>query len=529
MAKFMENKELVEKMESMHIDINRTEEILDRYNDGEYANIEPIQAKEIPSIDGKNVLDMETENSWKFPLEKVKEVFDTFEINLSLRDIGRHTDEGIEFKRKELKEIGIRLFPYVSYGVLNGGSATSYADNKKNKKFNEDLFNLVQKEFTNLAALSRGRAKGLTPAYVNPDGTPGLSFLQLKMRALLIQALEYQVRAGEQDTTALYPMFQMTSVYNNEEVHSEYEAYADINCISDVVELSGIPITRVETGIQPMLAAFTHSKEGPVKNVFTKAHGKENTPLALPGGHGQNFSVLKNVYKRLYEQGKRFVYLGNVDNLGFTVDPVGVAMLALSGKEAAFEFSFKTPVDVKGGVLVRDQNEKFNCADIGPAISKEAIAKEEESGKQILFNCATGLFDLEYLIQNIDRIIEQLPVRFTDQDKDVGQYSQAEQITWEVLGITENPLIYGVSKYRRFLAAKLLLETLMTSGYKIDDPGYPEDEKPENNLRSLAGKLNKGLEEKLSTVYGMKNTGSRWVPIPIEELKERILLSVENI
>ena len=33
---------------------------------------------------------------------------------------------------------------------------------------------------------------------------------------------------------------------------------------------------------------------------------------------------------------------------------------------------------------------------------------------------------------------QNLPVRFSDQDKDAGRYSQAEQVTWEIIGMLED-------------------------------------------------------------------------------------------
>ena len=92
--------------------------------------------------------------------------------------------------------------------------------------------------------------------------------------------------------------------------------------------------------------------------------------------------------------------------------------MALSGKQAAFEFSFKTPVDIKGGILIRDTGGHLNCGDIGPAISKEQLAGAEAQGKPILFNCATGLFSLAHLARELPNIIRNLPTRFSDQDKD---------------------------------------------------------------------------------------------------------------
>ena len=164
----------------------------------------------------------------------------------------------------------------------------------------------------------------------------------------------------------------------------------------------------------------------------------------------------------------------------------------------------------------------MNAADLGVAVGKDEVAEAERRGKKILFNCATGLFNLEYLVGAIDHIIENLPVRLSDQDKDAGKYSQAEQVTWEIIGMLDDFVVFGVDKYERFLAAKVLLETLMTSGVKLDDPAYPTDEDPVADLHGTARELHAGLERKLSTVYGMKREGKRWVPKPVDELREEL-------
>src|SRR5690606_31472659 len=118
----------------------------------------------------------------------------------------------------------------------------------------------------------------------------------------------------------------------------------------------------------------------------------------------------------------------------------------------------KTAADVKGGIAIIDQFNKLNCGDIGVAVSKEEVAKAEAEGKTILFNTATGLFDLKYLLSVLERVIEKLPMRISTQDKDAGVYQQMEQVTWEVIGMIEDPLLLAVDKYDRFIAAKMLVE-----------------------------------------------------------------------
>lgn len=514
---------VIRNMEEKNIDVGLTSRILHNYNAGKYDNIEPVRVKDIPRIDGEQVVDMTGEVTIRVHRETAEaRVGAMLGHDHAVRDFGRVEGDELVFGKAELASLGMQLLPRVAYGVLNGGSATSYADYKKNAKLDESLLDLLGAEFQQLADISRGRAKGITPAFLQPDGTPGPSFLELKMRSLLILALEYQLRAGDDASNGpnpAAPLFQMTSVYNTEEIARTYDEYRNSPMLADLIDATGIDITRAETGVQPLLAAYTHSEEGRPKRVFTRAFGREGETLPIPGGHGQNFQVLRDIYRGLYESGKYFAYIGNVDNLGFTVDPASVAYLALSGKEAAFDFSFRTSVDVKGGILVVDQNDMMNAADLGVAVGKDEVAEAERNGKKILFNCATGLFNLEYLAGTIDHIIENLPVRFSDQDKDAGKYSQAEQVTWEIIGMLDDFVVFGVDKYERFLAAKVLLETLMTSGIKLDDPAYPTDEDPTADLRGTAQKLHAGLERKLSTVYGMKRVGDRWVPKSADELR----------
>lgn len=501
------------------IDEALTESILNNFNKGLYDNFEPIRVSGIPEIDGRRVLDAAKLEEMEFPADQVETRLKGLlgpERGGRLAAMGesRHAGKRLAFPRRALEALGLNLLPLLSYGVLNGGSATSYADETKNRGFNRDLYELLRSDFERLAPGLRGRPKGLTPAFINPDGSPGPDFLELKLRGLLV--LEYRARlSADAAGSGPFPLFQMTSQSNDGEIAAALIRYSGSPYLKELLAVTERVTIPVKTGVQPLIAAFTHSEAGRPKRQFTQAFGRSGERLALPGGHGQNFLVLKDIYRELYRGGKRFVMLCNVDNLGNLPDPVSLALLALSGKPAAFEFSFRTPVDVKGGVLVYDQQRRLNCADIGAAVSEEDI---EARGGDLLFNCATGLFDLEYLCDNLDRIITGLPMRFSDQRKDAGAYSQAEQVTWEVLSLLDDFLVLGVDKYERFLAAKLLLENFMTSGLRGDSPAYPSSEDPGQDLRGLSRRLHDGLERLLVNSYGMTLRHKRWVPLPPEEL-----------
>ncbi len=496
-------------MQAEQIDIDRTLTILKNYNNGRYDSVVPVEVSEIPSIDGESILDMTQPVDRRLKASGVRTRLSVIAPEIDISRFGSVVGDTITLTQGELETIGILLYPYLSYGVLNGGSATSYADEKKNTKGYPDTFTILEEEFQFLSEISRGRPKGVTPAFLQPDGSPGPSFLELKMRSLLLE-MERYYRVAElyavtppADLLPVAPFFQMTSVFNDEEIAESYRRYRESPYLAPLIERTGFDITEAIGAPQPMIAAYTHSDQGRPKGIFDSAWGKEQTPLGLPGGHGQNFSVLRETYRELYAAGKRFVYLGNVDNLGFTVDPVSLALVALTGTQAGFDFAFRTPVDIKGGILVRDQSGRLNAADIGPAISKEAVLEAEKSGSDILFNCATGLFSLDYLVPNIDEVIETLPMRFSDQDKDAGRYAQAEQVTWEIIGMLDDFLVFGINKYHRFIAAKMLMETLFSSGTKGQEVWEREP---------TAKKLNEGLKELLEDRYGLTLRGNRWEP-----------------
>ncbi|MCL2481411.1 MAG: UTP--glucose-1-phosphate uridylyltransferase [Spirochaetaceae bacterium] len=484
------DKVLVSEMEKNNIDPEITNKILKTINAPNFVNNKSAKVKGIPSADNKIIVDLSREIKWEVNYEQAKERLSKLTDTITLDGKKISKNGTITLNREELENIGLNLLPFTSLGILNGGSATSYVDYKKNSLYNKPLFDYCEYLFKDLSERYKNSPKGVAPAYINFDYSEGYSFLELKMRSLLIKAQKYIDTTGQKDLGHL--LFQMTSCNNNDQLVNKFKEYANSNILKKLADKTGIDITSPLTGVQPLIPAFTHSSLGKNRDIFTNADGEKGKILPLPGGHGQNFHVLRNIYETLYKEGKRFVYLGNVDNIGFNIDFAEVAILALSGKEAAFDFSFKTPVDVKGGILVYDENDRLTCEDIGLAIPLDFVQEEEKKGKSILFNCATGLFNLEYLVKNIERIIESLPLRLSDQEKDAGKYSQAEQTTWEIIGLLDDFIIFGVDKYKRFLASKLIMENLLISRTGRIFSYFEQNKN--DPMNSISIKMRKGLD-----------------------------------
>ncbi|MEK6557487.1 MAG: UTP--glucose-1-phosphate uridylyltransferase [Candidatus Margulisiibacteriota bacterium] len=410
------------------------------------------------------------------------------------------------------------MIPYLGYGFLNGGSASSYLDPHKNSSEYGELFDLYRPYFDKMAPY-KTQPKGITPAYINPNGSLGFHFMALKLRAILIEDLKYMIWKDipRGEGKGLISLFQMDSILNHATIATAVEDYAKSEWIRPLAEYVGVDVAKIATASQKLSPTFTNKSHQEME-VFFKENGEL---LPMPGGHGQVYQVLKTILHDLRKQGKKFVYISNIDNLGALVAKATVAYMALTGKQGAFDFSFKTESDVKGGIAVEvDDKGLIDCGDLGSAISKETLREIEknnlecpaEQKREILFNNATGLFNLDWLDENIDRIIESLPLRISVQKKVMGTYKQVEQVMWEVLGLMDNKSIIAVNKYERFLAAKMFVETLMNSRIQVESPKYPE------NLRELALKMNEGLSTLLGGRYGLKLQDGAWIPKSLDEL-----------
>lgn len=501
MADTMISDALKADMLAKGVDFQATQMILADFNAGLYDGITAVEATGVPPVDGVSIVPANASMRYSVPVAVARERLATFGLGLPPGIM--HDGVEVTLDRAALEDLGERLYPVTAWGVLNGGSATSYADRKKNGSIGPGVFDAIKAGFDLLAPRCENRPKGITPAYVNPDGTPGESFLILKMRAALLRAARYVERFGQPERPAL-PFFQMTSDGTDAQLTAAYASYTNHPWIAPLIALSGTDPTRPRSAKQPLLAAFTHSTEGKPRRIFDRAYGKPDSAIALPGGHGQSFRVLANVYRNLLADGYRYAYIGNVDNVGYYPDPAELAVMALSGAEAAFEFSWRTPVDIKGGVLVTTADGRRTIADIGQAISFDRVKALEAAGERVLFNCATGIFDLQKLVPRLDDIARRLPVRVSDQDKDSGTYSQAEQSTWEVVGLLDSPLGFAVEKGERFIAAKLLAETVLASS--ASTVTLPD------NVAATAVMMSEGLRAVLNGPCGLRLIDGVWVP-----------------
>jgi hypothetical protein len=499
----------------MNMDWEFTNKILKALNEGTLVS-PPVQWAEFPSL-GQNILDRRSPGALVVSRPQLESVLERFlprsDRNRWLSGAG----DWVTVTSAQMEELGLAIVPFTAFGVLNGGMATSYADTKKNRGFVPALFERLQAPLEAAAKNFGHLPKGITPAFFQPDGTAGPTYLELKLRHLLMLNGAAR-RQGHQGPGM--KLFQMTSDSTDGAIRNAWATLKASPTLCDLLDLTPDDLAESPTAVQDLVGTFTPRDTKLPRRLFTLERDGKQVPYALPAGHGQNFRVLGPIYRQLEREGYRYVYLGNIDNLGYLPSLASLATLALRGAPAGFDFSFKTPLDTKGGVLYRQPDGRLNCADLGVAIDAKQVNSAEAAGTPILFNCATGLFDLAQLNANLPVIIEKLPVRVSEQDKDAGRYAQAEQVTWEVIGLLDEPLIFGVEKQRRFLAAKLMLDCFLTSGLILDDIVAPDSALAA--LQTVSRSLNNGLVALLSGPLAMKLVEHRWVPLSRNEIDQRL-------
>ena len=87
-------------------------------------------------------------------------------------------------------------------------------------------------------------------------------------------------------------------------------------------------------------------------------------------------------------------------------------------------------------------------------------------------------------------------------------------------GLLDKPLILGIEKNRRFLAAKLLLDCFLISGLHWDDPRFLQPDLAP--FRALSAGLNAGLRSLLEGPFSYRKEGPVWVPLSEAEIQRRI-------
>src|SRR5512136_519566 len=118
---------LREDMRAKLIDSELTLSILADYNSGLYDGVEGVRATGVPRIDGRDTLSLDCAKGAVLEIDgrEARERLGVLGLELPA-SVGEGARGRLCFGRTSLEEIGRRLLGRTAFGVLNGGSATSY-------------------------------------------------------------------------------------------------------------------------------------------------------------------------------------------------------------------------------------------------------------------------------------------------------------------------------------------------------------------------------------------------------------------
>ncbi len=206
----------------------------------------------------------------------------------------------------------------------------------------------------------------------------GLSFLDVIARQVLRLRTEYDARL---------PLIFMNSFRTSEDTMAALARYGDL-------EVEGLPLE------------FLQNQEPKLLEKTLEPVSWEPDPSLewCPPGHGDLYTALRGrgLLEKLIEQGYRYVFCSNSDNLGAVPDARVAGWFAASGAPFAIEAVRRTPSDRKGGHFARRKTD-------GRIVLRETAQTPEEDQESLADLsrhrfCSTNnlWFDLEAMKHALD-------------------------------------------------------------------------------------------------------------------------------
>jgi len=203
----------------------------------------------------------------------------------------------------------------------------------------------------------------------------GMSFLDLTVR---------QIEHLNKMSGAKVPLLLMNSFNTAEETYRMIQKFANHN-----IEIKNFNQSR-----------FPRIK----KDTFMPIPDSYNSDISswYPPGHGDLFESLSNsgILDEMIAEGKEYLFISNIDNLGAIVDTTILRHVIESGAEFVMEVTNKTKADVKGGTLI-DYNGQIRLLEIAQ-VPNEHVEDFKSIRKFKIFNTN----NLWVSIKAIKRLVE---------------------------------------------------------------------------------------------------------------------------
>lgn len=280
------------------------------------------------------------------------------------------------------------------------------------------------------------------------------------------------------------PLLLMNSFNTDEETAKIIQKYQDTNVTITTFQQSRFPRIVKET-LQPM--PLTHE-------------GYEHADW-YPPGHGDVFAALYNsgLVDTLLAQGKEYLFVSNVDNLGATVDLNILNHMDKNGVEYCMELTDKTRADIKGGTII-SYDGKVSLLEVAQ-VPKDHVEEFKSVSKFKVFNTNNIWLNLR-AVQGLMKSGEmKLDIIVNNKEAAGQKVVQLETAIGAAIGYFKNACGVNVPR-SRFLPVKstsdlLLIQSNMynlKSGSLVMNPGRQFATTPVIKLGPAFKKVNDYLE-----------------------------------
>lgn len=217
------------------------------------------------------------------------------------------------------------------------------------------------------------------------------SLLPVKGDLTFLDVLARQVLRDRQRLGCRLPLLLMNSFRTSAESRAALERYPDL-------PLEGLPGEFLQSRVPKVQKADLSPVRWPADP------GLE----WCPPGHGDLYLSLEisGTLDRLLEEGFRWAFVSNIDNLGATLEPQLLGWLASQGIPFVMEATRRTPADRKGGHLARHRANGRLVLRESAQCPPEEVEEFQDVERYAYFNTNTLWLDLEALRRTLAEGLE---------------------------------------------------------------------------------------------------------------------------
>jgi UTP--glucose-1-phosphate uridylyltransferase len=224
-----------------------------------------------------------------------------------------------------------------------------------------------------------GTSMGMTKAKSLLEVKEGLSFLDIIVRQVM--------HLRERHAGAALPLLFMNSFATRDDTLAALRRYPDL-------QVGDLPLDFMQGRVPKLL-----------EDGFEPVEWKADPSLEwAPPGHGDVYSSLRTsgMLERLLDEGYRYLFLSNSDNLGAVLEPRILDWFAREGFPFLSESTDRTESDRKGGHLARRRDDGRLVLRETAQTPDEDVESFEDISRHRYFNCNNIWVDLEALDRTLD-------------------------------------------------------------------------------------------------------------------------------